>query len=696
MSRKRKRKINEVDPDYTNNNPAKMTAPELQLHLMQYGVSFSRSASKKELVALYKEKVGSKQRSAKRQRIGDTFVGLVPAGVKGKNKRKRSNDEEKEEPPSKRQVRKLTKLPMIRPKTKGRALPSSVSAPASGPSSNKKRRLARLPTLALTGKSSTPRPQSGPLVRKGSGSPFVSPNRAGLTGRRLSAARKPSNILYSPGSSPEYPGSQSSSLSQDPIPPRSFPNAHLAIPPSPAQQLLNPHNFPPAANHSGHARTSSHRALAIAPGSGGSSVVGNSLVSRGQKFKLGDKVIYKGDEWSVNSIDYQSLTMDIKKGSRIVNTLPSLVTLCEEEEVQNEDDSLEVPSTPAVRRQGSNGNRAFSGLVPKNNPKPPNKAAQMSIFAIVAVAVLSAVFYYIATTVLPNNVVFCDFFEKTINGELVEDCVSCPINGNCEDGVVTCWAGYELRGRACLKTKEYKRELKNVIDSAADVLAEARGAAECKLGLGAPESKVTELAVLSTEQIKERVMARMDLNDTDFEGHDRFTSLYRTAMQEFKDHFSISGRKYYSNVAKKTWACTIWQIYWSHPALWTTMVLGGVLSLYLYNFWLGVQREWHYTQPMGKKVAERVFAMLQAAALNLEPAIPVDQVQQSILKGQDGGPAVEPDAWEYGYKLIREDSRIVVTAKMFDGKQCACMKLSEAQPERQTPALQRAMQTNFI
>lgn len=565
--RKRKRKLHEIDPDYPNSDPNKMTVPELRLHLMQYNVSHSRNASKKKLIELYQEKIATTQRSAKRARTGDKrpFAGLVPLGAKPKsNKRKRGNeDEEKEEP--KRQIRKLTRLPMIRPKKSSANALSRTQQPAlaasSAPSSVGKRRLARLPAI-----------KGGPASRRAA------------------------------TSSPAGPAM--GQFDDD-------------------DTLLNPQSYAPPANQFGGRRTPRQSSFGVLRESE-CKVVGNALVYNGQSFSVGDKVLYRGDEWLINSIDFASHSCDIKKGSRIVNITPTKITPCEEEANGMDDD---VPQTPAPRRGSASGSKAFSGLVPGNVPQPPKKIRKLSFCALLAVAMLTAVFYHVATV---PQLIFCDFDEQAINGLASSDCVSCPDRATCRNGKATCWNGYQLRGRTCLKTKEYKRELKNVIETAAEVLAEHRGAVECQLGLDPNEREVADLAQLSTDEIKERVLARMHLNDSDFRAHDKFAGLYRNAMHEFKEHFSISGglltrtgRKYYSNVSKKTWGCLAWELFARNPLKWTSGILGGIFTIWAYSRFLGLQRKWHYTEPMGKKVQERIFTMLQTAALQLEPCIPV-------------------------------------------------------------------------
>lgn len=661
----KKRKLHAFDSSLTTPwIPEKMTIPEIQAYLMEYNVPCPK-VSKAELLKIFKEKVYPKLQlqKPKRQKINSShqqpflfFPNSPPRSTKKHRKDESVAMEVENEVKSSGSKRQGSGRKLFQFGNKTRKNLSKGST--------------------LNKRSYKPNQQSrfsSPLEKTLSSGKRKDRGLMGLFGPRgFSQTASP---IFSDRQQHELGGEGGNSITGSISTSR---GASISLPTS---QRSTSHNLPYTVS-AGRARTHSLLDKLDQEDQGNSSrkpkdgprlVDGNKIQFGRNVFGLGNEVVYRGAVWQIVGIDFDCLSLNIQKGSRVKNVLPQYLKMITVSEDETKTDDL------GIINKSKGTPIHYAGHIPNTPPKTTHRGRHFaSAFVVVCLAVVGLMAYLLKQP----SPTFCDFQDSTA-GE--DDCTPCPRHATCRNGKAKCWDSYDLHWDVCRKTKQLEKYISTIVQTAHIVLKEKRGEAECRLGPRESEDRIISESSLSKNEIKLLIAERLGLNSTAIQGvkykeHWRFLNAFGLAHIEFVHYFeSYKTRNFwYSREATKTWRCLLKELLHRQSRLIFVIIFSSGSGLWAYWRFLCWRKYHHETVPMASIVKKCAMEILHQAADSFEPVVAIDQLKETILLGEAEGLVGEkPDkaAWKLGYSNLRQDRRVMALMKVLDGKNTPCLKL---------------------
>jgi len=667
MSTKRKkRKLHAFDPSLTTPwMPEKMTIPEIQAYLMEYNVPCPK-VSKSELLKIFKEKVYPKLRHPKSKR---------PKTNSSHTPFRFFSHSSPATPQDKKQTGQMSEAMEVENES------------ATGKSKNRKSARKLFHFGKITRKS-----PSKPSIRKSSSNKIDDKSWSGISSSSLNSSggvkAKSKGVADLFGGSRTIPRIVSPICSDRQIykPGLTGEGGKPTCTPT-----RGPSIFPTTANRStvqkpqyfvseGRAKTlldrldqenqdNSSREPENSP-----RVINGNKIQYGQNiFGLGDEVEYRNSlGWQIIGIDFESMSLNIKKENQVKNILPQYLKKIVESQVgkKYEEDTGARTKTAPVH---------FAGLIPANRMKTTNRGRHFACaIALVCIAVVGALAYLLKQP----GPTFCDF-QKPALGD--PDCTPCPRHATCRNGKAKCWESYNLHWDVCRKTKQLEKYIATIVQTSHTILKEKRGHTECRLGPKESETRIISDASLSKRELKLLVAERLGLNSTATEGvehmeHWRFLNAFGLAHIEFIHYFESNnkGNFWYSKESIKTWRCSLKELLYQHSRQLAMIILASGVGLWVYWRLLCWQKYHYETVPMAGVVKKCAMEILHQAANSSEPVVAIDLLKETILSGEaEGLVGAKPDkvAWELGYSNLRHDKRVMALMKVLDGRNTPCLKL---------------------
>jgi len=672
MSTKRKkRKLHAFDPSLTTPwMPEKMTIPEIQAYLMEYNVPCPK-VSKSELLKIFKQKVYPKLRHPK-------------------SKRPKTNSSHT---PFRLFSRSSSTTPQDTRQT-GRKSRAMEVENESGKSGSKNRKSAR--KLFHFGKITRKSP-SKPSIRKSSSYKIDDKGRSGISsslqnssGGVKATSKGVADLFGGSGTFPQVVSPISSDRQNykpgltgeggKPTFKSTTPTRGPSIFPSSANRstLQKPQYFVSA----GRARTNTLLDRLNQENQDNSSkepenslrVINGNQIQYGQNiFGLGDEVVYRNSlGWKIIGIDFESMSLNIKKENQVKNILPQYLKMIVESQVgkkRDEDTSARTKTAPVH----------FAGLIPANRMKTTHRGRHFALAIALACIVFVGALAYLLKQPGPN---FCDFQKPGLGKP---DCTPCPRHATCRNGKAKCWESYNLHWDVCRKTKQLEKYIATIVQTSHTILKEKRGDTECRLGPKESKARIISDASLSKRELKLLVAEKLGLNSTATEGveykeHWKFLNAFGLAHIEFSHYFESNskGNFWYSKESIKTWRCSLKELLHQHSRQLAMIIFASGLGLWVYWRYLCWQKYYYETVPMAGVVKKCAMEILHQAANSSEPVVAIDLLKETILSGEaEGLGEAKPGkvAWDLGYSNLRQDRRVMALMKVLDGRNTPCLKL---------------------